>query len=129
MTERFKDLNYEERATWGECPVCEAPDGAPCLNTPEPGKEKPDPHSHTLRVHFDRLRAAPTRVRIVAEPKEKSGFAMPTVSITPNARAALDHEWTANAYSHPEDGADGGMYLDLHCIGADVVVSFNDFER
>jgi len=62
MGERVKDLTYEERATWGECPVCKVGHGEWCNgdfgislglnmrgNPPEKG------------VHIVRLQMAPTR--------------------------------------------------------------------
>lgn len=48
-----REATYEERATWGECPVCHAPDGQWC--SPE----------GTQRVHLGRLMNAPLYVRLV----------------------------------------------------------------
>lgn len=64
MAER--KLTFDERATWGDCPVCKAPDGEPCH--PEVGfpiglnvkGERPKDG-----VHLGRLNAAPSRVREV----------------------------------------------------------------
>jgi hypothetical protein len=55
-------LTYEERAVFGECPVCHAPHGRPC-----------DGNCHTvplvgegnmLGAHLGRLEAAPKKRRI-----------------------------------------------------------------
>lgn len=59
---RDRALTYNERATYGECPVCSAKHGERCdpnvgvpwgMNAPENG------------VHLGRLSSAPTRVREV----------------------------------------------------------------
>ena len=61
------ELTYQERATWGECPVCHAKPGEWCdgtqgialgLNT------HGDPPEHG--AHLGRLQRAPKRVRMVA---------------------------------------------------------------
>jgi hypothetical protein len=61
-------------------------------------------------------------------PKKKQ-HAMPSISLHPTARHTLPVEWSGSAYGHPEDGADGGMFLDLHCVGMDIVVCFTDFDQ
>lgn len=64
MNERIKELTFEERATWGECPICHAKDGEKC--NPDEG------FFATLSVakvplggaHLGRLQKAPFKVRI-----------------------------------------------------------------
>lgn len=60
---------------------------------------------------------------------KKQQRAMPSISLQPTARSTVPVEWSASAYAHPEDGADSGMYLELHCVGMDVVVCFNNFDE
>lgn len=65
--ERIKELTFDERSTWGECPVCHAKDGEKC--NPDVGffaaltlaGTPPSPGSH-----LGRLQNAPRRVRITA---------------------------------------------------------------
>lgn len=63
---RERELSFEERATWGECPTCHAKDGEKCNpNVGIPlgltvGGRLPDPGAH-----LGRLQAAPFRVRLV----------------------------------------------------------------
>jgi hypothetical protein len=64
---RERELTYDERATYGECPVCHAADGQPCDSgiglhlgvtvSGLPPKEG---------AHLGRLQRAPFRVREVA---------------------------------------------------------------
>lgn len=61
-----KELSYEERATWGDCPVCKATHGQKC--SPDVGI----PLGHTVDgsppndgVHLGRLQRAPKAVRLV----------------------------------------------------------------
>jgi hypothetical protein len=58
-----RDLTYEERATWGECPVCHAKDGEWCNGIVGLSYATGVPVEHG--VHLGRLRAAPFRIRIV----------------------------------------------------------------
>lgn len=62
MSEKVKELTYEERATWGDCPVCKVGHGEWCngdvgislgLNVMGEPPEK--------GVHISRLQKAPTR--------------------------------------------------------------------
>lgn len=56
---RVRDLTPEERARWGVCPVCKAPDGEPCkLYAGRPDPQLPG-------AHWGRLERAPL---IVKEP-------------------------------------------------------------
>jgi hypothetical protein len=66
---RQRELTFDERATWGECPVCNARDGVPCNGfvgialgrnvngDPAPGG-----------VHLGRLTRAPRAIQIVPVP-------------------------------------------------------------
>ena len=55
-----RELTYEERATWGECPVCHAKPGEWCSNN-HAGIAEKDP----MGAHLLRLQLAPKRVRMV----------------------------------------------------------------
>lgn len=63
----IRDATYEERSTWGECPVCKAPHGQRC--DPNVGfslgvninGERP-----SEGAHLGRLQRAPARVQLVA---------------------------------------------------------------
>lgn len=58
---RERELSFEERATWGECPACHAKDGEKC----NPGVGIPvGENSGPLIAHLGRLAAAPRRVRL-----------------------------------------------------------------
>jgi hypothetical protein len=67
MQTGIRDLTYEERATWGTCPVCGAADGVPCdgyvgiplgrTATGEPPKDG---------VHLGRLQNAPRAIETKA---------------------------------------------------------------
>ena len=67
MKTGVRELTYEERATWGTCPVCGAEDGQPCdghvglamgLNVNgEPPKDG---------VHLGRLQRAPFEIEVRA---------------------------------------------------------------
>lgn len=61
-----KTLTYAERATWGDCPVCEAKHGEYCnrwvgvsLGTTAHGTPPKN------GVHLGRLQKAPTKVKLV----------------------------------------------------------------
>ena len=63
-----RELTYEERATWGECPVCHAKPGEWCkdnvpLSTPVENGVRPE--LYQFSVHLGRLQRAPKRVRMV----------------------------------------------------------------
>lgn len=65
--ERVRELTYDQRATWGECPICKASDGQWCdsnkgipLGFTASGELPPS------GVHLGRLYRAPFRVREVA---------------------------------------------------------------
>lgn len=54
MSERIRELSFNERARWGECPVCHAKDGETCASyMPRSG------------VHEERLQRAPFKVKEV----------------------------------------------------------------
>ncbi len=58
MTER--ELSFEERATWGRCPVCSAPHGEPC--DAKVGRMATNVEHNKLLVtgaHYGRLANAP----------------------------------------------------------------------
>lgn len=66
---REKELTFDERAVWGECPVCHAPDLTPCfadvgvqLGTHPDGSRMKDGEG----AHLGRLQAAPKRTKVVA---------------------------------------------------------------
>lgn len=46
-------LSWEERRTWGECPVCRAPHGEPCSSDLVEGAKSP------AGAHIARLAVAP----------------------------------------------------------------------
>jgi len=61
-----RDTTYEERATWGECPICHAKHGEPC----DPGVGFPlgmtlSGRPPTDGAHLGRLNNAPRRVKLV----------------------------------------------------------------
>jgi hypothetical protein len=65
---RIRELTYEERMVWGECPVCKAPDGQPCyaevglhLGVKGDGSRLKTGEG----VHMARLRNAPEKVKTV----------------------------------------------------------------
>jgi len=64
-----RETTYAERATWGECPVCNAKHGVPCdgnigiaLGRNVNGEPAPE------GAHLGRLQRAPLRVRVEAAP-------------------------------------------------------------
>ena len=66
MTDRVRELTFEERSRWGVCPVCSAQDGEPC----DPGVGialglMADGRQPTTGVHLGRLASVPSRVRLV----------------------------------------------------------------
>lgn len=66
MIDRIRELSYEERAKWGDCPWCGAKDGEACR--PEIGfvlGRTVDGKPPTDGVHLGRLQRAPMRVREV----------------------------------------------------------------
>jgi hypothetical protein len=66
FTPPSRDLTYEERATWGPCPICHAPHGQPC--NPEVGLALGrNAHGEIPAggAHLGRLQRAPDRVRLV----------------------------------------------------------------
>lgn len=63
---RERELSFEERATWGECPACHAKDGQPC--DPSVGiavGQNIYGQPPQEGAHLGRLQAAPFRVRLV----------------------------------------------------------------
>lgn len=65
---RERELSFDERARWGECPVCKAPDTEPCraevgiqLGTKLDGSQLKTGEG----AHLARLQRAPYRVREV----------------------------------------------------------------
>lgn len=65
---RERDLPFEDRARWGVCPVCKAPDGEYChadvgmqLGVRVDGRRMKDGDG----AHMARLQQAPRRVREV----------------------------------------------------------------
>lgn len=68
---RERDLSFEDRMRWGECPVCKAPDGTACyaavgvqLGQRVDGRPMQDGEG----AHLARLTNAPFRVREVPVP-------------------------------------------------------------
>ena len=59
LTER--ELTYQERATWGRCPVCGAESGEPC--DPDQGITLGSQPKGTIGVHLGRLMRAPIHVK------------------------------------------------------------------
>lgn len=60
-----RDLTWDERRSWGTCPVCEALHGSPCH--PEVGLRlgvTVDGRPPADGVHLGRLQAAPQRIRL-----------------------------------------------------------------
>lgn len=62
-----REATYEERATWGECPVCHRPHGEPCdpdvgLHLGVTASGRPAEGG----AHLARIQAAPRRVALVA---------------------------------------------------------------
>lgn len=64
--EQARDATWEERSTWGECPVCHAPHGEKCsadvgicLGSTVSGARPSD------GVHLARIKKAPMRVALV----------------------------------------------------------------
>lgn len=63
---RKRELSFQERATWGECPVCKAEDGEPCH--PEIGFAlglNVDGSPPAYGAHLGRLQRAPLQVKEV----------------------------------------------------------------
>ena len=61
-----RDLSFNERATWGECPVCHAPHGRNCdpsVGIPLGLNARGEP-AHG-GAHLGRLNNAPFRVKLV----------------------------------------------------------------
>jgi hypothetical protein len=65
---RERDLSFDERSKWGDCPTCKAPDGTYCyaavgvqLGRRADGRAMQDGEG----AHLSRLQNAPTRVREV----------------------------------------------------------------
>lgn len=57
--ERIREVSFNERARWGECPVCGAKDGEACdSNHPYDG-------ARLGRTHLGRLQRAPFKVKEV----------------------------------------------------------------
>lgn len=68
---RIRELTYDERAKWGECSVCHAPDGEYCyaavglqLGIRADGRRMQDGDG----AHLGRLQNAPMKVKIEAMP-------------------------------------------------------------
>jgi len=64
-----KELTFDERARWGECPICKAQPGEYCfatvglqLGTRADGNRMQDGDG----VHMARLQKAPSKVKLVA---------------------------------------------------------------
>ncbi len=74
MTDRERELSFEERILWGRCPVCGAEDGAACdasigLNlTMTAGAAPP------VGAHLGRLQNAPFTVIEVGRMKRRLGY-------------------------------------------------------
>lgn len=61
-----RDLTYDERATWGECPVCHAKPGEWCSGAYGIGLGRTVYGALPNQgVHLGRLQHAPKRVRMV----------------------------------------------------------------
>lgn len=62
----IRELTYEQRATWGKCPVCLAPHGERCngVGSPQLGHSVNGGPIHQ-GVHLGRIQRAPIRVREV----------------------------------------------------------------
>lgn len=61
-----RELTYEQRATWGECPVCHALHGQPCDSSVGiPLGFTVSGTRPTEGAHLGRLQRAPMRVREV----------------------------------------------------------------
>jgi hypothetical protein len=63
-----RELTFDERIRWGECPFCKAPHGTPChaemgfqMGVKPDGARMKDGEG----VHLARLRTAPVKVRLV----------------------------------------------------------------
>jgi hypothetical protein len=68
MSERERDLTWDERSKWGRCPVCGAGDRIPCVAEVgvHLGRKADGGWLKTGEgVHLARLSAAPVRVREV----------------------------------------------------------------
>ena len=67
MTET-REATYQERATWGDCPVCHAGHGEWCRATGIPLGTNINGVAPVQGdgAHLGRLQNAPTRVRLVA---------------------------------------------------------------
>jgi hypothetical protein len=63
MPTTIRDLTFEERSVFGECPVCKAKDGEPCDS--RKGINLADGNEG---AHLGRLIRAPRRVAITMEP-------------------------------------------------------------
>jgi hypothetical protein len=69
MSNQIREATWEERATWGECPVCKAQPGEYCLSDVgfQVGRKA---NSRRMRpgegAHLGRLRLAPFHVKLVA---------------------------------------------------------------
>jgi len=66
MDARVRELTFDERARWGECPVCHAKDGEACNRyVAIPLGVAADGGPPANGAHLGRLNAAPQRVRTV----------------------------------------------------------------
>lgn len=65
MTERIRELSFEERARWGECPVCHVKDGQACNWTIEGELSLYYPYTTGPNAHYARVHNAPREVKEV----------------------------------------------------------------
>lgn len=67
MDSPVRETTYEERATWGTCPVCAAEHGMRCdSNVGIALGRNVNGDAPTEGAHLGRLQRAPMRVRLVA---------------------------------------------------------------
>lgn len=59
LREGIHDLTYDQRATWGWCPICQVKHGERC---------KPVGSGEQSWTHTDRIDRAPLRVRVEVIP-------------------------------------------------------------
>lgn len=71
MTIYLTSLTYEERSTWGECPICGAKAGVPC--TPDTPANAPAEFTDT-GAHVARLVNAPFSIAVAGESNAGPGI-------------------------------------------------------
>ena len=65
-TTGIKELNWDERATWGECPICHAPNGEYCYSEVGiPIGRNANGQPPERGVHLGRLQKAPTKIKVI----------------------------------------------------------------